>query len=191
MPEVQAELERFGQYVGKMLLFLRFLRVVRVSTWAMGAMTPQQTLRVSSCAGTGIVLRQCAVCAVVPTCQLPTTLAVADTAFLYFRQTWLVTPVIHAAVQQCIQYSQQCSCGQAGFRGTASDVHAFACPQVTLTPQMHGARVPFEERDWRNLSLGQGFSQLVRGKTGQRKVLDFTLLQTDGAWITRLPGTCL
>ena len=51
--------------------------------------------------------------------------------------------------------------------------------------------MPFEERDWRNLSLGQGFSQLMRGKTGQRKVLDFTLLQTDGAWDTRLPGTCL
>ena len=91
VPKVQAELERFGQYVGKMLLFLRFLRGVRVSTWAMGAVTPQQTLRVSSCAGTGIVLRHCTVCAVVPTCQLPNTLAVADTAFLYFRQTWPVT----------------------------------------------------------------------------------------------------
>ena len=52
-------------------------------------------------------------------------------------------------------------------------------------------RVPFEERDWRNLSLGQGFSQLVRGKTGQRKVAGFTLLQTDGAWLPRLPGPCL
>lgn len=96
VPEVEAELERFGQYIGKMLLFLRSLRVVRVLTWAMGAMTSQQTFR------------------------------------------------------------------------------------VTLTPQPPGMRVPFEERDWRNLSLGQGFSQLVRGKTGQRKVAGFTLLQTDG-----------
>ena len=62
--------------------------------------------------------------------------------------------------------------------------------QVMLRPQMPGVRVPFEERDWRNLSLGQGFSQLVRGKTGQRKVAEFTLLQTDGARVVRLPGPC-
>ena len=59
---------------------------------------------------------------------------------------------------------------------------------MTLTPHTPGVRVPFEERDWRNLSLGQGFSQLMRGKTGQRKVAGFTLLQTAGAWVMRLPA---
>ena len=79
VPEAQAELERFGQYVGKILLFLRFLRVVRVSTWAVDATTPQQTFRVSSGAGIGMLTWRCTVCAVVPTCQLPHSPSVADT----------------------------------------------------------------------------------------------------------------
>ena len=99
----------------------------------------------------------------------------------------------------CSSSCKRLSCTAAGLCCTTSpppeaqplDLHASACPQVTLTPQIRGVRVPFEERDWRSLSLGQGFSQLVRGKTGQRKVAGFTLLRTEGARGARLPGPCL
>ena len=109
VPEVEAELERFGQYIGKMLLFLRSLRVVRVLTWAMGAMTSQQAFRVSKCADWNVPW-QWTLCPVVPICQLLHLLAAADPPLPCPKQTWTLTFCGSPAVQQSIRYPQQWIC---------------------------------------------------------------------------------